>query len=95
VDLEPLLGQIDVNDVVQQVDMDALISRTDLGAVIARSSGGMGSEALDAVRSQVIGLDLFVDRWVQRLLRRGHPVPSAPAALPGADPAAIPAQAEP
>jgi hypothetical protein len=68
--------------------MDALVQRTDLGAVIARSSGGMGTEALDAVRSQAVGLDEFVDRWVQRLLRRRRPVPSAPSAL-------LPAQAEP
>ena len=68
--------------------MDALVERTDLGAVIARSSGGMGTEALDAVRSQAVGLDQFIDRWVQRLLRRKHPAPAAPPAL-------LPAQAEP
>jgi hypothetical protein len=94
-DLKPLLDRVDVNDLVQRVDMDALVERTDLGAVIARSSGGMGSEALDAVRSQAVGLDQFVDRWVQRLLRRKHPTPPAPAALLSAYPAAIPARAEP
>jgi hypothetical protein len=88
VDIKPLLDRVDVNDLVGQVDMDALVSRTDLGAVIARSSGGMGTEALDAVRRQAVGLDQFVDRWVQRLLRRRRPAPSAPAAL-------LPAQAEP
>jgi len=77
-----------LDDLVGRVDMDALVSRTDLGAVIARSSGGMGTEALDAVRSQAVGVDQFVDRWVQRLLRRGRPAPSAPSAL-------LPAQAEP
>jgi len=56
--------------------------------VIARSSGGMGAEALDAVRSQAVGLDQFVDRWVQRLLRRKRPVPAAPPGL-------LSAQAEP
>jgi hypothetical protein len=91
VDLGPLLGRVDVNDMVQRVDMDALVERTDLGAVIARSSGGMGTEALDAVRSQAVGLDRFVDRWVQRVLRRRHPGPQAPAALPSA----MTAQAEP
>jgi hypothetical protein len=88
VDLKPLLERVDVNDLVSQVDMDALVERTDLGAVIARSSGGMGTEALDALRSQAVGLDQFVDRWVQRLLRRKQPLPSAPSAL-------LPAQAEP
>ncbi len=95
VDLKPLLDRVDVNDLLSKVDMDALVARTDLGAVIARSSGGMGSEALDAVRSQVVGLDQFVDRRVQRLLRRKHPAPLAPPALLPAYPVTIPAPAEP
>jgi len=37
----------------------------------------MAADALDAVRSQTVGLDQFIDRWVQRLLRRKHPAPSA------------------
>jgi hypothetical protein len=61
--------------------MDVLVEQTDLGAVIARSSGGVASEALDAARSQAVGLDQFIDRWVQRLLRRKHPGPLAPPAL--------------
>jgi hypothetical protein len=81
VDVKALLDRVDVNDIVSQVDMDALVERTDLGAVIARSSGGMGTEALDAVRSQAVGLDQWVDRWVRRLLRRKHHAPSAPATL--------------
>jgi hypothetical protein len=88
VDLKPLLDRVDVNDLLSQVDVDALVERTDLGAVIARSSGGMAADALDAVRSQTVGLDQFIDRWVQRLLRRKHPAPSAPSAL-------LPARAEP
>ena len=81
VDLKPLLDRVDVNDLVSQIDMDALVERTDLGAVIARSSGGMGTEFLDAVRSQTVGLDQFTDRWVQRLLRRQQPGPQVPPAL--------------
>jgi hypothetical protein len=88
VDLKPLLDRVDVNDLVSRIDLDALAEKTDLGAVIARSSGGMATEALDAIRTQAVGLDQFVDRWVQRLLRRRHPAPSAPSAL-------LPAQAEP
>jgi hypothetical protein len=95
VDIKPLLDQVDVNDLVSQVDVDALVERTDLGAVIARSSGSMATEALDAVRSQAVGLDRFVDRWVQRLLRRKHPSPSAPQPLAAAQAATIPARAEP
>ena len=88
VDPKPLIDRVDVNDLVTRIDMDALVEKTDLGAVIARSSGGMASEALDGVRSQAVGLDQFIDRWVQRLLRRKHPGPVAPTA-------ALPVQAEP
>jgi hypothetical protein len=81
VDIRALLDRVDINDVLQRVDMDALVEHTDLGAVIARSSGGVASEALDSARSTAVGLDQFIDRWVQRALRRKHPAPSAPRAL--------------
>ena len=81
VDLNPVLDRVDLNAMVRHIDVDALVEETDLGAVIARSSGGVASEALDAARSQAVGLDQFIDRWVGRLLRRKHPGPPAPAAL--------------
>jgi hypothetical protein len=77
---------VDVNDFVQRLDIDGLVEQTDLGAVIARSSGGVASEALDSARSQAVGLDQFIDRWVQRGLRRRQPGPAGPAG------AAIPAE---
>ena len=79
--VNPLLDRVDVNHVVQQVDMDALVEQTDLGAVIARSSGGAASDVLDALRSQTVGLDQLIDRWVGRLTRRKQPWPAAPPAL--------------
>jgi len=87
VDLKPLVDRVDVNDIVQQIDMDALVEKTALAAVIASSTGGMTTEALDAVRSGAVGLDRFVDRWVRRVIRPKQPWPAAPPAL-------LPAQAE-
>lgn len=81
VDVGAVLDRVDVNDLVKRIDMATLVAETDLGAVIARSSGGAVSEALDALRSQVVGLDRFIDRWVSRLLRRRLPLPSAPPVL--------------
>ena len=81
VDTDALLDRIDLNAVLERVDVDALVEHTDLGAVIARSTGGVASEALDAARSQAVGLDQTIDRWVQRALRRKQPAPSAPRAL--------------
>jgi hypothetical protein len=81
VDVDAVLDRVDVNDLVKRIDVAALVEETDLGAVIARSSGGVMNEALDALRSQVVGLDRFIDRWVSRLLRRKHPLQSAPSTL--------------
>lgn len=81
VDVGAMIDRVDVNDVLGRVDMDMLVEQTDLGAVIARSSGGVASDALDAARSQAVGLDQFIDRWATRLLRHKHPGPSVPALL--------------
>jgi hypothetical protein len=86
VDLDALLARVDVNDLVQRLDIDGLVEQTDLGAVIARSSGGVATEALDSARSQAVGMDQFIDRWVQRALRRGHPGPVAPGGPDGREP---------
>jgi hypothetical protein len=80
-DVSALLERVDVNDLLRRVDMDALVQDTDLGAVMARSTGGVVSDVLDAARSQAVGLDQFVDRWVRRLLRRKQPGPDVPPAL--------------
>lgn len=82
-DVSALLNRVDVNALVQRIDMETLVEQTDLGAILARSSGGMASEALDAARSQAVGLDQFADRWAWRLLRpRRGPRPLAPSARP-------------
>jgi hypothetical protein len=81
VDVSALLGRVDVNELLRRVDVDSLVEQTDLGAIIAKSSGGAASEALDAARSQAVGLDQFIDRWVQRALRPKHSAPVAPRVL--------------
>ena len=83
IDLDRLLGRMDLNDVVKRIDLDALVGQTDLGVVIARSSSGVASEVLDVIRSQTVGLDEFIARWIGRLRRRpytgppGQPRPGA------------------
>ena len=80
IDLDHLLARMDLNDLVQRIDFDALVEQTDLGAVIAASSSGAASDALDAVRSQTVGLDEFVARWIGRLRRRPYTGPPGPPA---------------
>ena len=86
IDLDRLLSRMDLNTVVKRIDFDGLLEQTDLGAVIAASSSGVASEALDAVRSQTVGLDEFIARWIGRLRRRPYSGPPGP-------PDGLPAQA--
>jgi hypothetical protein len=78
IDLDRLLGRMDLNEVVQRIDVDALVEQTDLGAIIAASSSGAASDLLDVVRSQAVGLDEFIARWIGRLRRRPYDGPPGP-----------------
>jgi hypothetical protein len=78
IDLDRLLGRMDLNDIVKHIDVNALVEQTDLGAVIARSSSGVASDVLDVARSQTVGLDEFLARWVGRLRRRPYTGPPGP-----------------
>ena len=83
IDLDRLLGRMDLNDLVKRIDVDTLVEQTDLGAVIAASSSGVAGDVLDVVRSQAVGLDEFIARWIGRLRRR--PYTGLPGSLrPGA-----------
>ena len=72
-DMDAIAARVDINAIAERIDIDALAMHTDIGAMIARSSGGVASEALDAARSQAVGLDEWIARWVARLLRRDAP----------------------
>jgi uncharacterized RDD family membrane protein YckC len=73
VDIDAIAGRVDINAIAQRVDIDAIAMHTDMGAMIARSSGGIAGDARDAARSQAVGLDEWIARWVARLLRRDAP----------------------
>ena len=77
-DIDRVLERIDLDRVLARIDVDALVEQTDLGAVIARSSSGVASDALDVVRSQAVGLDEFIARWIGRLRRRPYTGPPGP-----------------
>ena len=78
IDLDRLLGRMDLNDLVKRLDVEALVRQTDLGAVIAASSSGIAGDVLDVVRSQTVGLDEFIARWIGRLRRRPYTGPPGP-----------------
>jgi len=67
---------------LQHIDFDALAGETDFGAVIAAASSGAAGDALDVVRSQAVGLDEFIARWIARLRRRPYSGPPGPPGPP-------------
>ena len=81
-DFDQIVERIDVNAIVERVDIDAAGRANRTGAIVARASAGVASEVIDSARSAGVGLDSFVHRWVDRILRRhGSPQPSGPALL--------------
>jgi len=73
------------------VDIDSLVQQTELGTIIAHSTSGIASEALDVVRAQGVGLDDFIARWVNRILRRSSADwPAGPEKLLEVPPAPVP-----
>jgi hypothetical protein len=88
IDVNTLLERVDLNEIVKRIDIEALVKQTDLGAIIASSSSGVAGEVLDVVRSQTVGLDEFIARWIARLRRRPYTGPPGPPdqLRPGAGP---------
>jgi hypothetical protein len=80
-DLDQVLQRVEINELTKRIDLDALVARSDLETIIARSTSGLASEAVDTVRSQGVGLDGFVHRWVDRVLGRHGERPVGPASL--------------
>ena len=78
IDLNRLLARVDLNAILEHVDIEALVEQTDISAVIAASSSGLAGDALDVVRSQAVGLDEFIARWIGRLRRRPYTGPPGP-----------------
>ncbi|GKY98609.1 hypothetical protein MPSEU_000817600 [Mayamaea pseudoterrestris] len=59
-----LNDKIDVNTIVAKVDVNRMLMQTDMGSIVAHSTTGMATEVLDALRSQVIVLDLWIMKGV-------------------------------
>ena len=76
-DLDALLSRVDVDAIAGRVDVSALLDKTELSAILTRSSSTVFSEGIDLVRSQAVGLDNFIARWVDRVLGRGTRRPAA------------------
>lgn len=81
VDANQLLDRVDVDRLIARVDVNAVVDRTELKSVLAKSSTTVFTEGIDLVRSQAVGLDDFMARWVNRILRRKQDLPLGPPRL--------------
>jgi hypothetical protein len=79
IDMNAVLDKIDVNALVAEVDIDTLLQRIQLETLITRSTTSAMGATLDVIRRQGVGLDDFVARHVDRLLRRSPDIrPNGP-----------------
>jgi uncharacterized RDD family membrane protein YckC len=58
-------NHIDVNALVARVDLNEVLMRTDMGSIMKHSTTGMATEVLDALRSQVVVLDLWIGKGIK------------------------------
>jgi hypothetical protein len=72
-DMEQLIDHVPIDKVVARVDVAGVINEVDLGGIVRESTTGLVGETIDAVRVQVMGLDLFATRIVDKILRRKQP----------------------
>ncbi len=84
VDMNALMNEIDLNAIVSKIDVDQLVRQTELGSIIAHSTTSVVTELLDVVRASGVGLDDFIARTVNRILRR------KPESLPVGPPLLLP-----
>ena len=70
VDLNALVGKIDLDQVLAGVDIDALMKRAHIDEIVSNASRGVTARLMDAVRRQLVGLDLLLIGVVIRVFRR-------------------------
>ena len=90
VDIDALVATVDLDPVIDRLPIveiaEYVIEQTDLPAIIRQSTGGVASDAIDAVRLRSYATDVATARIVDRLLpRRGRKLdaPGEPESLSG------------
>jgi len=74
---EAMIARLPLEEIVSRVDMPAvtrrLLESIDLAGIVRESTATVGSDVVDAGRTQAMGADSFVDRVVDRMLFRREP----------------------
>jgi len=70
VDLDTLIQQVEIDDLISRVDVDALVKRAHIDTIVSNASRGVFARLIDAVRRQLVGLDILLIGVVSRMFRR-------------------------
>jgi hypothetical protein len=73
VDVDAIAAKIDIDAIIDRVPIEEVVADLDIGAIVRDSTTGLAGETVDAVRVQVMGLDLLAARIVDQVLRRKQP----------------------
>jgi hypothetical protein len=68
-----VLDMLDWDKLIQHVPLERVVANVDLGGIIRESTTSLAGETVDAIRVQMMGLDLWTARVVDKLLRRKQP----------------------
>jgi len=69
-DMEQLIDHVPIDKIVARVDVPGIVNEVDLGDIVRESTTGLAGETIDGIRVQVMGIDLFVARIIDRVLFR-------------------------
>jgi hypothetical protein len=68
-----VLDMIDWDMLVEKVPLERMVGQVDLGGIIRESTTSLAGETVDAIRVGMMGLDLWIARLVDKMLRRKQP----------------------
>ncbi len=70
IDIDALVSRIDLDKQLETVDIAALVERAEIDKIVAEATTGVAARTLDLARRQVVGIDLLIERAIDRLMRR-------------------------
>lgn len=70
-DVNALVGRLDVEALLANVDVQALVARAGIDKIVAEATTGVAARTLDLARRQLLGVDLVLLGFVDRVFRRG------------------------
>ena len=73
VDIDAIAARIDIDAIIDRISIEDIVADVDMGAIVRDSTTGLAGETVDALRVQIMGIDLIAARLVDKILRRKGP----------------------